>query len=659
MVDYTEQLKKCAHEDEVWTLMRAKVYPNSDNSIFDDEILYIRTNALKFYPVTPPSGLIGLAYRTVLYLRLDGEMGSAPINGGNHNIAQRFRQIIRELQEHGIFDTPSKLSGEIVDAYIVAQRKSGNNERTIYSKLSYLEKWAIYRHLLPFFLQLPHDLLASSREWNSVLEGQRKEILDYKNGLGGSKEPYPLDQWAIIIAEALDYIDNYSEDCVRAAQFYKEAKAQTISRSDTATADYVTKRFRTTAHSFTEPLLSMVQQHALTLTTNKWKPMPKNKGKGPIETCLIATHKLQAACVIIVLILTAMRKGELDVMMRYPQTNKTTHHELDGSIKLERLIYKTAETDRGELHLIAVPPIVIHAFDLLSRISEISDGKREGPINLMTLAYNKETNNAGRIAYLIQDFCDNLGITPPTPHQLRHALAFLVAFLNDDFGIELAMTLLGHKSTEMTKKYMGHYKQVILNSFGKMFDENEQIKEAVAEFQAEQSSQALEKVIAAVENDEPLAGPIVKRLLRGVQFAGSLTDEGKIFFAKSQRLLLERGMLAIVEHPTHFCVRDLTDTAPMPCHIGLVADDFINIPVISAQCQTNCGCRLYTEPKVEEMKRLSNEMEEYYPDDLLELIKGNRYYIANSFEQTYGNVIKEFEQKKQEKGVQNGQYQQA
>lgn len=655
MLDYTEQLKKCAHADEVWALMRGKIYPNSNNSAFEDEILYIRRSAVRFDAVKPPSGSIGLAYRTVLYLLLDGEMGDAPTNGGNIRSANLLELILRELKSHGNFDTPLQLTGEMLDTYILGQREIGNSEQAIHKKLMHLEKWAAYKHLLPFFLQLPHDLFGSSQYWKSVIKGSSKEKSDYQRGLGSSKEPYPLNQWTMIINEAIDYIESYAQDCLIAAQFYKNSKVQNLNKTSFST--YLTKLFRATEHRFIEPSLARVQRHALALPNNTWEPMPASK-KAPARSCYLAVRKLQAASVIVILILTAMRKGELEVMMRYPKTKKTTHHELDGSIKLERLIFKTAETDRGELHPIAVPPIVIHTFDLLSRISEINDGKREGPINLMALSSGVETNNPNRISQLIEIFCDDLGITSPSPHQFRHVMAFLVAFLNDDIGIELAMTLLGHKSTEMTKKYMGHYKQVILKTFGEMFDESDRIRESVAEIQSEHSLQALDKIIAAVENNEPLAGPVTKRLLQGVEFTGSFTNEGKVFFVKSQRLLLERGMLAIVEHPTHFCVRDLTDPAPMPCHIGLVADDFINIPVVSAQCQTNCGCRLYTEPQVEEMKRLSLEMEEHYPDDLIELIKSNRYYIANSFKQTYSNVIKEFEQKKQQKREkQHGEYQ--
>lgn len=650
--DYTRQLKYCAHPDEVFILMEGRIFPNSNQSLFDDKLLMIRKNAVKFRAITPPSGMIGLAYRTVLYLILDGEMGDAPINGGNFQKADYLERVLRELQLHGGFYEPSSVNSKILDDYISVQREIGNSELSIYQKLFTLELWVKHNYLLPFFLQLPHDLFASSEQWKSLLIGKQKENIDYLNGVGSSKTPYPLDQLSIVITEALDYIDTYSEDCIWAAQFYKDAKAECLLGNDIQ--NNLTKIFRKTGYCFTEPLLAVTQQHTRSLRNNTWLQNSNTKGKTAVTACLDAVNKLQAACVIVVLMLTAMRKGELEVMIRYPKAKKTRHYELDGSFEIEKLIYKTAETDKGEVHPIAVPSIVTKALFLLSRISEIGDGKQVGPINLMSLNRGVEENDHARINKLVNAFCENLSIIPPTPHQLRHAMAFLVAYLNDDIGIELAMTLLGHKSISMTRVYMGHYKQVILKALGVMFNENLQMKKAVAEFQAEQSSQALEKIIRVIEEDEPLAGPIVKRLLQGVEFTGSITNEGKVFFAKSQRLLLERGMLAIVEHPTHFCVRDLTDSAQMPCQIGLDIDDFTNVPVISAQCQNNCGCRLYTEPQVEEMKRLSLEMEEHYPEDLIELIKGNRFYIANSFEQTFSNVIEELELKKQQKEEKHG-----
>ncbi|MCD6258715.1 MAG: site-specific integrase [Helicobacteraceae bacterium] len=646
---YLKKLRACAHPNEVWRLMNDKVYPNSDSSLFSKNLLKIRKNSISFKNVTPPSGQIGLAYRTVVYLVLDGQMGDAPKNEGCISKVELFERLIRELNIICELSIPFDITGELIDIYICEQRENGLFERSIYKKLYILLQWKQHELLLPPFLRLRNDLFESSIHWSSLVYGSKREQRDYLFGLGSSKEPYPLDQLAIIMTEAIDYIETYADDCIIAAQIYKDAQLQNLPSA--TTSRNIIQTFRTNMHQFKEPQLKKAQQYVLSLTTNRWIASPEVIA--PMQSCVDTIQRLQAVCVIVILMLTAMRKGELEMMNRYPKMKKTFHGELDNSFELKRLIYKTAKTENGESHSMAVPPIVMRSFYLLSYISEVKDGKQEGVINFTALFYGDKENYSDRINYLISSFCKSIGIVPPTSHQFRHAMAFLVAFLNDDIGIELAMALLGHKSIEMTKKYMGHYKHIILETFNVMFYENHQIQEAVTELLAEQSSSGLEKIIHAVEADEPLVGPVVKRLLQGFEFSGSITDEAKVYFAKSQRLLLQRGMLAVVEHPTHFCVRDLTQSEQMPCQIGLDIKDFINVPMIPSQCEPKCGCRLYTEPQVEEMKRLSEEMEDAYPDDLIELIKGNRFYIANSFEQTYTNVIEELEQIKQQKGEQH------
>lgn len=648
--EYTKKLFKCSDPDEVWSLMSNRIFPNSNYTLFGDKKLEIRKNSVAFRNINVELGEMELAYRTVLYLMLDGEMGDAPKNSGCYHKADKLKTVIKEMQDTCNISILSDINHESIDTYILNQREKVLNERSIYKKLYLLFQWHKYNYLLPHFLRLPYNLFEVSIEWKDLVKASKQEHLDYLNGIGYSKEPYPLNQLAIIVIEALEYIEKYADDCIIAGRIYNEAKSQELSQ--TSTGRYYIKVFRSIKHKFKEPQLKNTQEYALSLNNERW--ITNKKVVKPMTACIDSVHKLQTVCIIIILMITAMRKGELEVMNRYPKVKKTMHHELDGSFELERLIYKTAETEIGESHTIAVPFIVVRAFDLLSQISEISDGKQEGTINLMSLNIDKEVNGHDRIRYLIIKFCDSLDVLPPTPHQFRHAMAFLVTFLNDDIGIELAMTLLGHKSIEMTKAYMGHYKQIILKAFGVMYDENKQMQEALTELQAEQSLVGLEKIIRVVEDEEPMAGPIAKRLLQGFEFSGSVTDDAKAYFAKSQRLLLERGMLAIVEHPTHFCVRDLTKSEQMPCQIGLSLEDFTNAPVISAQCQTNCGCRLYTEPKVEYMKELAVEMEDTYPNDISELLKGNRYYIANSSEQHYANVIDEFESIKQDKNtVQN------
>ena len=655
MPSYTEQLKLCTNAEDVLELMLGRVYENSDGSLFEDEILQMRSNAIKFSPVTLDPiiqtdgdlDIMILAIRAIIFLKLDDKIGQTPINGGSFHYVKLCEQVMRELKEHGNFSKPSELSGSIIDSYIIEQRNIGNIFMTIKSKLFKLKEWHEYNHLLPFFLQLPYDLFEQSKQWDILVKDAAKEMNDYHNGLGGSKEPYPLDQWAILITEAINYIEDHAEDCLIAARIYKEIKSDNSLKSDTARVTRFTKHLRTpSTHQFTEPQLKKVQLHALSLPNNRWEAMPgSNKNNilgGPPRITAMRIRKLQGACVIIILILTAMRKGELEVMMRYPKVKKSAHHDLDGSLELHRIIYKTAQSDQGEVAPISVPPIVVKAFDLLSQISELMDGKKEGVINISGFGNYKEMTARDRIQNLIEFFSEDIDVNyPPTPHQLRHALAFLISFLNDDIGIELAMHLLGHKSVAMTHKYMGHYKKLILDTYGIMFDENERMKEAIEEFQNEASKKDAEEIISSIEKDEPLMGPIAKRMLAGYEFQGSITNDGKVFFAKSLRTLVERGQIAVIQQATHFCVRDKIDDTQLPCQMGIVSTDFSKEPVIASQCQTNCGNRLYTAPQVEQLVKTSQELEDYWPDDLVDIIKDNTYYMETALDDSYIKQLNE------------------
>jgi hypothetical protein len=654
MSDDLKKLRSCINIDEVRELMRDKIYPNSDNSKFFDDFLVIRKSSTRYATTKAPKNLtlayqqestIDLAYRLLLYLRLDGRISKAPINGGCFDAAIYLKRVLRELAIYGEFNSPNKITSKMIDDYIKAQREKGNHSSTILTKIRYLERWHQYAYLFPTFLRLSDDLFLQSKEHKGLKAITKKENRLYLLGLGGTKEPYPLNQWAILMNAAIDYIEIYAEDCIQALKLYKDTKKSV--KSTKGRTNHITKTLRNRDYQFREPLLKQIQEHAFTLPNNVWSSMNLEKRLGPVQVCEKSISKLQGASIIVVLMLTAMRRGEFDACYRYPKITKGAHHELDGSLNLERLIYKTASSNQGELHTIAVPPIVVKAYDYLSKISELMDGEKEGVLNLSSIGNEHKLGSENRINHLIENFCEDVEVAyAPTPHQFRHALAFLVAFLNDDIGIELAMTLLGHKSTEMTKKYMGHYKKIILETYGVMFDENEQMQEVLGELQSEENQKSAEKLIASIEKDEPTMGPIAKRLLAGYEFAGSVTEEGKVFFTKSIRTLIQRGMVAVVEHATHFCVRDKTKSEQLPCQIGITSDDFSNIPVVATQCQTSCGCRLYTEPQAKQLQKTSKELQENYPDDLVSILNDNTYYSASSSTDPHINkMLEEYEEK--------------
>jgi len=585
--------------------------------------------------------MIGLAYRSVLFLKLDGEMGDVPLNGGVSGYASLLKLVIRELQEVEDFNDPSFITGELLDNFIEKQRAKGHRARTIHGKLRRLEEWLQYNHTLPFFFRLNETLFEDSSLYQQLLVDAQKELSDYQMGMGGSRALYPLQHLKLILTEAIDYIENYAEDCLLAARLYKDTKERFSDRSHSMVVSSITEFFRSKEYRFTEPLLEMMQDHALSLKNTEWESNPKIRGIGPVNSLTFTVKKIQAACTIVTLMLTAMRRGEFDTLQRYPKVTKSSHHELDGSLVLERIVHKTAKTDSGEPLQMPVPTIVVKAVGILSQISEINDGKKDGVLNLSDLSFSLENNGLMRIRKLIVDFCEELGIDAPTPHQLRHAMAFIVSYLNDAEGMELAMMMLGHKSTEMTKKYLGHFKHIVMESFEEMFETNKFLQQALIEFQEEQSAAGLEKIITEITNEQALVGPVVKRF---TQFSGSMTDEAKAFFIKTHRLLLERGMLAIVQHPTHLCVRDLTDSSQMSCQLGFNREDFAGAPVMPSQCDAKCGCRLYTQQNVEALKEQAKEMKEAYPEDIRQRLSQNTYFTSSSISDTYSSVISEYEE---------------
>ena len=639
--DYIENLLKCTSPEDVWNLMNEYVFPNN-NSQFGDKTLFIRSDSIRFSTITPPDNLIGLAFRVLTYLKLDGEMGQIPVNGGAYRTAALLHRILREFNELKEIQKPSEITGKLLDDYILMQKGKEISSRGIYAKVYRLKEWYEYNHVLPFFLRLNLTLFEEGEEFEKLQRESLKEQKNYYDGIGGAKTPYPLDQFKIILTEAIDYIENYSSDCLFAAQIHKETKTLQKKRKKNVGVRIATKLLRGSNYNFTEPSLQKMQKYIHSLKTSRWTSNPIDKGNGPIQSMSFAVHKIQASCIILTLMLTAMRSGELDAFERYPNFSKSTHHELDESISLERIVYKTANSDHGEGLKMVVPPIVIKAIDILSKLSENLDEKDTGPLNFRSIVQgNTHQNDSKRINRLIWGFCEDLGIDAPSAHQFRHGMAFIVSYLNDADGIELAMMMLGHKSTTMTKKYLGHYKTLATKTFDVMFAENKFMQEALLEFQQEQSAEGFEKIVNELAKDHPMVGPIIKRYS---QFSGSMTDEAKAFFIKSQRLLLERGMLAVVQHPTHFCVRDLTDSTQMSCQLGFNREDFINAPIIPSQCDPKCTCRLYTQQNIAILKEQSKEMEEAYPEDIRERLGTNTYFTSTNIADTYSRVINEYDE---------------
>jgi len=628
--NYLDKLKSCASPEEVYKTMNGMSYPGSSGSRFEDQYILLPNATNGFFKMVPPAGIVGLALRTILFLKLSGDMGKIPLRSGKSSYARDLFTTIYEMGELVDISKPDDITNFSLDIYIESHINKGNDSATIMDKMRKLQDWSLCSDFLPYFLRL-NKIYFSESEKYKLLEETFKKEKNSKRRIGSVNPPYPLSKLKKIVSQAIYYIENYGEDSMVAAKIYSD------SCKDGATAMVARRKavesYRSSSHVFKKPALRDMNKHCLKLESNSYQPMPAlDKKTGPLMDLVKSVRELQESCVIVILMVTAMRKQELALLERYPEVDKTEYHDLDESYSLTRIVYKTSATEDGEGLTMPIPLIAAKAIRLLSELSEIMDGKKTGPLNLSDITFDVENISSPRINKLINHFCKRIDIDePPTPHQFRHAMAFSVAHMNDKNGLELARLFLGHKSIEMTLRYLGHF--------------NTMVKQAVQEFRENESMGLLDVIVEQIENDIPMVGPVAKRMMQGNMFVGNITDEFKDTLTRSLRILVETKRLAIIQTPTNLCFHDLAKPDQMLCQRGFSITDFTGIDVVPSACEGSaCGCSLYTKQHVEALKKQKKILLKEYPEELRERLLWMTRYANDGLQNHDTKIIDEYEQ---------------
>lgn len=626
--NYIQKLKYCVNPDEVWELMKGRIYPGSNGSKFEDKKIYL-PNANKGWNAlsSPNDNILGLAMRVLVFLKLDDQNGDMPLNSGKYAYANKFFRLFYEEQlVDGRLDSPGMVDSNILDELIEIGVKNNVQAKSTKNKIRKLEDWISAADKLPYFLQVDPFIFVESAKYEEFLELHRKELSANKK-IGGPKQPYSLSALKVISSEAISYIENYGNEILTCAKIFKE----NFDKSHEVRKRILVKFLRSESYQFNEPSIRKKQHYCRTLKNNTYIA-EKSCNMTPIQIFINAITKLEAACVIIVLMLTAMRKQELALLERYPKITNIEYYNL------KRLVYKTSNSERGDSVEMPIPPIVKNALEFLSQISEIKDGKKIGPLNLMDINFSiKTTNSESRIGYIIHSFCLDLGIkNPPSAHMFRHAMAFIIMHYNEKDGLELARRFLNHKSIEMTLIYMGHSNVVI--------------RKAMSELGQEEGEMLVDIISEEINSGKRLSGPAAKRLFKSV-FIGRYARDINSLLIKSMRLLVESGRIRIIQTPTNFCVHDTSNPNAMACQRGLDIVNIASVPIIPARCEgASCECALFTEQHVEELKEQAKIFISDYPEELRERLSKNTYFVndcgIDSLSNPFRKLIDEYDENK-------------
>jgi integrase len=475
-------------------------------------------------------------------------------------------------------------------------------------------------------LQLNDTLLVESKEYKKLKQAKRIEDEQYLS-LSDTKEPYPLPKIKYLIARAIDYIEKYDDEILDIAKHYIKTKGLHQGKMYTGDFDY----FKNRKEMFKESRLQRVQNKVKNTQQRYLNERRINLGRSIAGYTIRlgmynAIKEMETSCIMLVLMITGMRVGELCTLERNLSIREDEH------FNLTRVVYKTASTPEGDKLEMPIPDIARKALVLLSKLAIIKDGKKEGNIILSPISREKmEPVRTSRINSLINEYCEPLDVdTPPTPHQFRHAMAFLIVHINERDGLELARMFLGHKSITMTLQYMGHY--------------NNELKDAITELRKEESEQLVGAITDEIANNQKIFGVQGERLMPRHKFMGKQADEFIMLLKKALLQLIDEKRLAILQTPVCLCIHDTEKVDSMLCQRGFDIKEIVERGPAPSRCSgANCSNAIFFEKHIERLKVYDG-----IEPELKARLEKNTYFMeAGGFDNDpFKRIIKEYNEYK-------------
>lgn len=605
---YSNLLKDCFSIEEINKIMEEKVFNKSKGSKFSDNFIVFPTHGDKYITMYYGcSGIFEVVLKLITYLKLDGKFENINNRSGIVNNFRNLRMIIHFLEkEYPNITNFSGISGKIIDKLII--ENSQNQRKTVKDKINKLSEWINEANdYLPIFLQLNSNLIEESRLYKTLCREARVEVQNRKEI--SDKKVFPLFYLKTIVKEAIYFIENNSEDVFEIIKIFVKSKKMVNLK---AINNHFVKLIAESKYEFKSEFGIKLKNSYIGI---------KKRRTFSRQSVYDFIDNLEASCVIIILLTTGMRSQELLKLNRYPYISNDTEYKL-----LKRIIFKTINNTEGKPLSVPIPDITVKALNILSEITSLKDEKTEGRIIINRISQESDYAPANIFRRLIQKFIRNLGMKQKlTPHQLRHAIAFLITYNNKE-GIELAKEFLGHTSVLMTLQYLGQYSQFI--------------NDAIKEMQFNTSSELTELLLTELKKGKKLYGPKSKDFIsNNVEFIGSYVDEFLDLLEESILGLIRKGQISIIQTPICFCIHDLSKSNKMECQRGLNLDTLINVGPNPSSCVGEiCPNSIFTTEQV--MK-----LENYDIDEDLKARLLQNSFVAKSDlldRNIYSRILKQY-----------------
>ena len=623
-LDIRLQLKQCHTINEVYHLLNHLIFPGTFNTYFSNNPLLLPTSILKPSKMNVKlKGIFELAFRVITLLKFHGHIGDLPLNSGKKAYCYDLHHLLKNIQSDlGSIQRLDEIPVSSIDKYFSNRIENGYSFTHLSMRLFKIKEWITDANSqLPYFLRLDESLLSNASVCYQIYTGAQEEERQ-RQVLGSKRTPYPLNQLKTVLEKAMSYIANYSQDVLLVVKQYKHIKTLTQAKQKTQ----LRYHFANTTHQYSEPDLLKFQK----LCQSK---INREKITTTHLPSMNAMKKLEGACILIVTLMTGMRASELMTLERFPIFRHDDHAHLT------RIVRKTAADEGGEEVEMPIPLIAKEAILILSKLAQIKDSKKTGPLINTTIMYTgvKELSHASYIRGMLKTYYNLINEkNPPTPHQLRHVMAFIIVYFNDKDGLELARMFLGHTSIKMTLRYMGHYNLYYQN--------------AIKDLEEQEAKRLLHIISKEIKEGHNLYNYKGEHIMNNPSFLGSYVEDFADLLHQDLLQLVQEGELAILQTPICLCIHDRSSPNEMACQRGFNLDSFIGESPQPARCEGNICCSsIFTEQHIEDLKKQTQLLQDQYPKELRERLMQNTYFTDENLEEMtnpYTKIIKKYNEDK-------------
>ncbi|MFW2578334.1 tyrosine-type recombinase/integrase [Aliarcobacter butzleri] len=580
--NYIEKLKDSTTFEDINKIMYNLTFPSLTNK-FNSDFLNLplstkQTNCSYFNGTFNVKIIIKL----IIFLKLDGYLGNIPKLSGKKNLFTQTNNLINFFFENYNIHDLSDIKTTMISDFI--KFKKDIHPQTIASYLKIINCLIVYGNkFLPSFLNIDQTLLKYNLDYFKI----KKEAnnLKYTSLIGNKREVFPIDTLIKIMNKSLYFLDNYSEDILLITE--QISIIQNINRDKKN--QYLYSFFNETKHKFSEPTLIKIQK---VLIKEKYQ---KKDSLRPYTHCLNIIEYLQSACAIIIYSLTGMRSSELINLERNPKIEHLEYYSL------KRVITKTSNNRIGDENIIPVPEYVVKAINCLSAISEKKDINSCKNIIIGSFYYTKarkqETTQA--MGKGISKFCNYLNENSfPTPHQLRHCLAYLFLEFNYNKDIVfLLKKLYGHKSIFMVLQYLTH----IHKNFIDILDNINRTT----------TYELSKTMIKELREGRKIFGKDLEKIFTyNYAFKGSYIENFTDLLEDALIELIKHNQIRILQTPYCLCIHNINDKNNFKCQQNF-EKLITNTPIIfPAKCESvNCKHSIFLESHIEHMKKEDIDIE--------------------------------------------------